>query len=99
MKHPGEIDGMKMIEDNNAAVGCMPPIAHHLQESLTKGEIPMDAELIIERLVLEERERCAALCDKLGDAEFAARAKKQNMGIATLAQRHYMACAKAIRGQ
>ena len=48
---------------------------------------------------LEERERCAAICDALGDAVFAAIAKKQNIGFATIAQKHYIACAKAIREQ
>lgn len=42
-------------------------------------------------------ERCAAICDALGDAEFAARAKTQNIGIATMAQKHYLKCADAIR--
>lgn len=42
-------------------------------------------------------ESCAAECDKLGDAEFERLAKKGGIGIARLAQRHYMACAAAIR--
>lgn len=49
------------------------------------------------RAARDMRERAAAICDKLGDAEFAHRANASNLGIATIAQRHYMACAAAIR--
>lgn len=49
------------------------------------------------RAAIDMRERAAAICDALGDAEFAARAAKANMGIATVVQRHYIACAAAIR--
>lgn len=42
-------------------------------------------------------EAAAKLCDQLGDEEFAARAKAQNVGIATMAQRHYIKAATAIR--
>lgn len=45
----------------------------------------------------EALEEAAAICDRLGDAEFAARMKKGNGGIATMVQRHYMKCAAAIR--
>jgi hypothetical protein len=45
----------------------------------------------------ETIEECAKICDELGDAEFAKIMKRGNTGIATLAQRHYMACAAAIR--
>jgi hypothetical protein len=42
------------------------------------------------------REWAAMRCDELGDAAFA-RLLQHSEGIATLAQRHYMTCAAAIR--
>lgn len=59
--------------------------------------LPNDRSEAETRLAIDMRERAAAICDALGDAEFALRAKNQNIGIATIAQRHYIACAAAIR--
>ena len=42
-------------------------------------------------------EKCAAECERIGDEEFARLSRKGNSGIATLAIRHYVVCAAAIR--
>ena len=41
-------------------------------------------------------ERCARICEQLGDKEFE-RLARRGGGIATLAIKHYVACAAAIR--
>ena len=107
MPNAGEIDYEKLVNDNNTAIGFLadkldwhgfhPNGRPMFPATKPISEILAAAQEAVDAAVAYEREKCAALCDTLGDAEFAARAKQQNIGIATLVQRHYMACAKAIR--
>jgi hypothetical protein len=45
----------------------------------------------------EVYERCAIKCEQLGDDEFQRLAKRAGLGLAKLAQAHYLRCAEAIR--